>query len=72
MKRLVRFLANIVRGKKKKPGSLKKFFICATKAENREGRDFNLKDLRNLSKSTTTSRGTCKRQKKTGQENTAV
>ena len=57
MKRLVRFLANIVRGKKK-PESLKKFLICPTKAENREGRDFNLKDLRNLSKSTLTSRGT--------------
>ena len=58
--------------KKKNLSHWKRFLICPTKAENREGRDFNLKDLRNLSKSTLTSRGTWKRQKKTGKENTAV
>ena len=38
------------RQKKKKPGSLQKFLICATKRENRERKDSNLKDLRNTRK----------------------
>ena len=59
----VRSLANIVR--RKNPGSLQKFSICATKGEYWERKD-NLKELRNTRKSTTTSRGAWKRQKKTG------
>ena len=35
---------------KKKPGSLLKFLICATKGENRERKDLSLKDLRNTRK----------------------
>ena len=41
-------LANIVR--RKNPGSLQKFFICATKGEDLEGKDLSLKDLRNTTK----------------------
>ena len=36
--------------KTKKTGSLQKFFICATKGENRERIDLSLKDLRNTRK----------------------
>ena len=54
--------ANIVR--RKNPGSLQKFLICATKGENRERTDLSRKDLRNTRKWTTTSRGAWKRLKK--------
>ena len=51
---------------KKPPRSLHKFLICATKRENRERKDSNMKDLRNTRKWTTTLRGAWKGQKKTG------
>ena len=52
--------------KDKNPGSLHKFLICATKGENWERNDLNLKDLRNIRMRTTPSRGARKRQNKTG------
>ena len=60
------------RQKKKIPRSLQKFLICATKGENWERNDLNLKDLGNTRKWTTTSRGAWKRQKKTRLENSEV
>ena len=62
LKQPVRSLANIFR--RKTPGSLQKFLICATKGENWERKDSNVKDLRSSRKWTTTSRGAWKRQKK--------
>ena len=70
LKQPVRSLQNIAR--RKNPGSLQKFLICATKGENWEIIDLNLKDLRNTRKWTTTSRDAWKRQKKTGEENGVV
>ena len=60
-KQPVRSLANIVR--RKNPGSLQKFLVCATKGENWERKDLSLKDLKNTRKWTTTSKGAWKRLK---------
>ena len=60
-------LANVIRKiRGKKTGSLQVFLICETKGESWERKDLILQDLRNTWKWTTTSRGACKRQKKTG------
>ena len=61
LKQPVRSLANNIR--RNNPGSLQKFLICATKGENWEWNDFNLKGLRNTGKWTTTSKGAWKKAK---------
>ena len=61
--------ANEILGKhrqKKNPWVTTEFLICSTEEENWERNELNLKDMRNTEKWTTTSRGACKRQKKTG------
>ena len=57
-------LAKLRQKKKKNPESLQTFLTCATKGENWERKDFNLKDRRNIRKWTTTSIGSWKRRKK--------
>ena len=64
LKQPVKSLAHIIRGKKRE--SLQKFWTWATKGENWERTDSNLKDLRNSRKWTTTSKGARKRLKNTG------